>query len=298
MIQAEALIDKFKYALESRWGYIMGTAGIMWTQAKQNQKINYMVSNYGTSWQKNGEAKNSKYYNSALKGSKWIGHMVADCSGLFVWAYKELGSKDIYHGSNSIYNKCCKAKGVLTEGKKEDKQPLLPGTAVFTGTDKDRGHIGLYIGNGKVIEASGVDAGVCTSNVTAGKWKWWGELKLVNYGGEAEPEPDPGDQLPTLRRESKGPYVTKMQTELKQRGYDLGPYGIDGDYGKATEAAVRQFQKDWGLTQDGICGPQTWKMLTTAPVKETTYTVTIPGLTRAEAQELCKKYKGSGMKEE
>lgn len=298
MIQAEALIEKFRQALDDRWGYIWGTAGIMWTQALQNQKINYMKANFGTSWEKNSEAKQNKYYQAAVKGGKWIGHMVADCSGLFVWAYRELGSKDIYHGSNSIYNKNCKAKGVLTEGKKEDKQPLLPGTAVFTGTDKDRGHIGLYIGNGKVIEASNTDAGVITSNVTAGKWKWWGELKLVNYGGEAEPEPDPGDQLPTLRRGSKGLYVTKMQTELKQRGYDLGPYGIDGDFGKATEAAVRQFQKDWGLTQDGICGPKTWKMLTTAPVKETTYTVTIPGLTRADAQELCKKYKGSGMKEE
>lgn len=300
MIQAEALVEKFREALNNKWGYIWGTAGIMWTQAEQNKKINYMKNKYGTSWEKNSEAKANNYYNAAKIGSKWIGHNVADCSGLFAWAFRQLKS-DITHGSNSIWKKHCKDKGKLTEGKKENRQALLPGTAVFTGTENEHGHIGLYVGNGKVIEAANTDAGVITSNVTAGKWKWWGELKDVNYQGDAvtpEPEPDTRDQLPTLRRGSKGTYVTKMQTELKQRGYDLGPYGIDGDFGKATEAAVKQFQKDWGLEVDGICGPKTWQVLTSAPVKETTYTVTIMGLSRAEAQDLCSKYKGSSMKEE
>ena len=37
VISTEALIEKFKYALENDWGYIWGTAGVMWTKAKQEQ---------------------------------------------------------------------------------------------------------------------------------------------------------------------------------------------------------------------------------------------------------------------
>ena len=92
--------------------------------------------------------------------------------------------------------------------------------------------------------------------------------------------------------------MTKAQTLLKERGYDLGPCGIDGDYGPATEKAIRAFQKDWGLEQDGVTGPRTWELLTTAPVKEKTYTVTIPGLDLTKAKALLNSYPKATMKEE
>ena len=50
MITVQALIDKFRQALSENWGYIWGTWGIIWTAAKQKQKINYMVSKYGSNW--------------------------------------------------------------------------------------------------------------------------------------------------------------------------------------------------------------------------------------------------------
>ena len=296
MIQANALIDKFKYALDNKWGYIWGAAGILWTEARQKQKVNYMVNQYGATWQKDSEAKQDTYYYAAMYGSKWVGHYVADCSGLFAWAYKQLGSA-IAHGSNSIYNGYCSSKGKLND---DLKKTLIPGTAVFTGDSKSHGHIGLYVGSGKVIEASGTQAGVCVSNITAGKWTYFGLLKDVSYGDTApatEPAKDDGS-LPTLRRGSKGAYVTKAQTLLKERGYDLGPCGIDGDYGPATEKAIRAFQKDWGLEQDGVTGPRTWELLTTAPVKEKTYTVTIPGLDLTKAKALLNSYPKATMKEE
>ena len=41
----------------------------------------------------------------------------------------------------------------------------------------------------------------------------------------------------------------------------LGGVAVDGIFGPATEAAVKQFQERNGLTVDGIVGPQTWSAL-------------------------------------
>ena len=52
-----------------------------------------------------------------------------------------------------------------------------------------------------------------------------------------------------------GTKVKKLQQALKLRGYYSGP--IDGDYGEATEAAVKAFQKAKGMSRDGIAGKST-----------------------------------------
>ena len=54
---------------------------------------------------------------------------------------------------------------------------------------------------------------------------------------------------------SSGKEVTAIQKALKERG--LFSADITGYYGTQTQAAVRKFQKQKGLTVDGIAGPQT-----------------------------------------
>ena len=119
MISAAALIEKFQYTLDNQWGYIWGAAGDLWTASKQKQKVDYMVHKYGTSWQKNSEAKDDNYYRTAMYGAKWVNHYVADCSGLFYWAFKQLGGY-MYHGSNTMYRNYCTSKGKLSGGKRTD----------------------------------------------------------------------------------------------------------------------------------------------------------------------------------
>lgn len=302
MIEAADLVAKFHYALDDKWGYIWGTAGILWTQARQNQKVKYMTDKYGSNWKKNADAKNDTYYKSAYYGSMWINHYVADCSGLFAWAFKQLGGA-IAHGSNSIFDRYCSSKGKITDSVRKS---IKPGTAVFVDKNGNKSHIGLYVGSGKVIEASGVQAGVCTSNLSAGKWTYWGELKNVSYSSENAPETpsEPSDkdssvqQLPVLKKGMKGEYVTLLQTQLVNNGYSIGSYGIDGDFGSATQAAVKQFQRDNGLTVDGIVGSQTWAALTNADVKILYYTVTIPHLTAEQADNLLMQYSTAYKEEE
>ena len=196
---------------------------------------------------------NSNLKYSAEYGSKWIGHRVADCSGLFVWAFKELGGS-IYHGSNTIWKRYCSHKGTLSKGARSDGKPIQPGTAVFLNRNGSRHHIGLYVGGDTCIEAKGTKAGVVTSSLS--HWDEWGELRDVNYGE--------GTVIPveTLRRGSEGPEVTELQEMLNAVGYDCGQ--SDGKYGAKTEQAVRAFQSAEGLKIDGIVGPMTRERLTTA----------------------------------
>ena len=54
---------------------------------------------------------------------------------------------------------------------------------------------------------------------------------------------------------STGAEVKRIQTKLKELGYYNG--SIDSIYGSQTKAAVTKFQKNCGITADGICGKTT-----------------------------------------
>jgi len=58
---------------------------------------------------------------------------------------------------------------------------------------------------------------------------------------------------------SRSEEVKKIQTALKERGYFNS--NIDGIFGTITKKAVERFQKDNGLTVDGIAGKNTLKAL-------------------------------------
>ena len=176
------LIAKFQYAYDNHYGYILNTWHTKWTQSLQNSKVTYMTKKYGANWKKSASAEKDDSYTAAMYGDRWIGKYVTDCSGLFYWAFKELGGY-MYHGSNTMWKSYCTAQGKLSAGARTDGKTLKPGTAVFVlkGTS-NRSHVGLYIGNGKVIEASGTKVGVVMTDITNKKWCEWGELKGVDYG--------------------------------------------------------------------------------------------------------------------
>ncbi|HMM01131.1 MAG TPA: peptidoglycan-binding protein [Bacilli bacterium] len=235
MITAQALIAKFQYALDQKWGYIWGGTGQTWTQAKQDAATRSMTVKYG---------------------SRWIGRRVADCSGLFSWAFKELGGY-MYHGSNTMWNKYCTSKGTLQSGI-----TIRPGTAVFlVNSAGSRHHVGLFIGDDTVIEAKGTAYGIVTSKLS--HWDEWGELVGVDYTNEGSET-----VMATLRKGDKGEEVRVLQSKLLALGYNLPKYGADGSYGSETTAAVMAFQTDKGLVADGICGPITQAVLDDVKTEE------------------------------
>ena len=68
-----------------------------------------------------------------------------------------------------------------------------------------------------------------------------------------------GGSPSSLRKGSTGSGVRQVQQKLSDWGYYTGK--IDGIYGSATESAVRKFQRNNGLTSDGICGVKTLSAL-------------------------------------
>jgi peptidoglycan hydrolase-like protein with peptidoglycan-binding domain len=57
--------------------------------------------------------------------------------------------------------------------------------------------------------------------------------------------------------------VRPWQTQMKSRGWALA---IDGIYGAQSESVATSFQREKGLSPDGLVGPQTWKATWEAPV--------------------------------
>lgn len=98
-----------------------------------------------------------------------------------------------------------------------------------------------------------------------------GLLKLfpvLRWGGPAFNDPMHFEIAPAASRKAvERLAVELLQGALIRRGYDLGKSGADGVRGKLTDAALKAFQEDNGLTPDGVDGPETWKRLL-APLPE------------------------------
>ncbi len=116
-----------------------------------------------------------------------------DCSGAFVYAMAKYGLK-IYHGSNTIWRQYLTAKGKIGEIE------LVPGMAVFrwkndrSEPDKFKPdgegnfhHVGVYAGDGMVIEAKGTQYGVVQSPVAG--WTHAGRVKGIDYSDTRGEEP-------------------------------------------------------------------------------------------------------------
>ena len=188
---------------------------------------------------------------------------VHDCVGLikgYLWcnspddnnpAYKSAQDKS----ANGMHT-ACKTKGEM------ETMPEIPGLLVFF--DK---HVGVYIGNGEVIEARSRRHGVYKSKLAERPWTSWGYCPFITYE-----EPKQEDlveivsvDLPVLCKGDKGETVRAMQNLLLAAGYEMKTgdtvYGADASYGGATRRAVEKFQVENGLAVSGQCDAVTWRKL-------------------------------------
>lgn len=192
-------------------------------------------------------------YINKIKRKQMIGRPAVDCSGLITgYTGKMLGSSQLY---NQAY-----ARLPISHWKS-----FAVGTVLWKS-----GHVGVYLGGGKVAEAKGIDYGTIISDITKGGWKYgltfsWISYNIstpvpsaeITYKGK-NPYTEPSGNL---KLNSKGEGVKWLQWELVESGYKLK---IDGVFGKNTNNALRSFQRSSKLTVDGICGQKTRNALKAA----------------------------------
>lgn len=147
-----------------------------------------------------GTTMGEGYYDVAGDYSKgrcarWIGQEAFDCSGLGKVARRDLDGvwKDV--SAQGTYDQCSKRGGIKTMKR-------IPGTCVFMWSAKlnRMGHVGYYVGDGKVIEARGVAHGVVITDLSERAWTHWGRLDHVVHDMPDEnapvipgPQADAGD---------------------------------------------------------------------------------------------------------
>lgn len=134
------------------------------------------------------------------------------------------------------------------------------------------GHVGYYVGGGKVVEFQNFKNGCVETTLSAGKWTHWYMLPFLDYG-DADTETPAQDASAKytlgarlLKKGSKGADVAHLQRILAGMGYDLGDYGenkdgADGKYGDKTVKAVKRFQTFAQIEADGKYGSITHKAL-------------------------------------
>ncbi len=239
-------------ALERGDGYIMGATG---QNPRKWKKDSHWFNQYKS---------NPRQYEKALY---WRAHAqrVWDCNGLAEGLYKDYAGTSIDTRARYNYQHWCDPKG---RGMIPPKYRTA-GAAVFWGdTASDIHHVAfLYApvkasdpqGDWYLIEARGVMSGVVKTRLLNRKPDFWGWMtKYFDYAGAGDVRPENphlGDRI--LKNGMSGEDVRELQTDLIRLGYDLGRYGADGDFGDATEAAVKQFQRDKKLTVDGEAGADT-----------------------------------------
>lgn len=151
-------------AYESGWGYVWGTFGSVLTEGLFQAKLEQYPDGVGN-------------YEEFIRNN-WVGKRTTDCCGLIKgYGWLDSETMSINYGTNGMpdlganqmyYN--------ASESGTIDTIPEIPGLAVW-----HDGHIGVYIGNGYVIEAMGTKYGVVKTQLEGRGWTHWLKVEYINY---------------------------------------------------------------------------------------------------------------------
>lgn len=278
---------------ELGWPYVWGASGSECNTTRRKYYAGRSVCPDGEKTQIYKTCPVLNNQQSSCSGCKWYPKQervyINDCQGWVKHVMRQVGVTLTGAGCTSMW----KDKSLWTVQGEIKDIPLGIVCCVFQYNSKKNNmqHIGITLNGTDIIHCSKT---VKRGKVTDRGWTHFAIPKgLYKEGTDVIiPPTDTTVKLPTLRKGSKGSYVTLLQTQLLNRGYKLPKYGADGSFGNETFEAVKQFQRDWGLEPDGIVGSATWKMLETTLEKPNTYTVTMKGLLKDEAEELLKLHPG------
>lgn len=236
------------------WPYVWASQGEMCTPKWRRNRIPYCrEQKYADMIRDNCPVLSDGVVSCAR--CKWDGVRCFDCRGFTRWLLAQV-SIPLY--GESVTTQWETASNWAARGT-IDTLPRGLVCCVFR-----PGHTGMYQGNGNIINCSGTVKEEALPGVP--KWERWGVpagLYTTEELRKAGLNVDDEKNIPTLRRGNQGDEVADLQMLLNSKyGYDLE---VDGSFGKATETAVKDFQKKHGLTADGVVGKKTWAALGVSP---------------------------------
>lgn len=219
------------------------------------------------------------FYNTPKQGYEWC---EVFCDFCFVTAYgKSVALKMLYQPRRSAGAGCEQSVGYYKANGAFFKTPKVGDQIYFTYGSGTADHTGLVwsVDDTYVYTVEG-NNGNCVNKHRYAKTN----RVIYGYGrpnyalaedADKEPTPDPTPEpeppkesedvqvtLQTLKKGSTGEQVKTLQALLiKKFGISLPVYGMDGDFGNETKAAVITFQAHHGLITDAIVGEKTWKKL-------------------------------------
>ena len=214
MHTGEELAALAKSIVPKKWGYIWGKAGVKWTAEMQAEM----------------DKTTDKKYESARKyGKKWIGHYVADCSGLIKYLCKQF-KISVPHGSNSMWRDSLFEKGDI-------RNSIPVGALVFKlRNGDDFYHVGIYIGDGMVVESMSTEYGVVKSKIS--KWSHYGLVKGIGYTTNNRDEVvrlKPGKAIVDVPNDGtvnirKAPTASSTNLGTLREGEECEVVAVDGDW--------------------------------------------------------------------
>lgn len=232
--------------------YLYGSYGNTLTEAFINQKVKQYAYN----------VSRQTIYKNCLKSSGT--EYAFDCVGL-IKSYLWGGYGNVKYNSkqdksaNGMYN-------AATVKGKMSTMPETEGLLVHMS-----GHIGVYIGNGYVIECTPSKTfakqdhkggGICKTKLTDRKWTGWCECPYITYENKDTKKGYSGT-FPSLglkgylSKGDKGTQVKRLQ-EFLNWCIDA-KLDVDGSFGPATLKAVKKYQETYKLEVDGYFGPASLK---------------------------------------
>lgn len=241
-MKAQAYVDWLKTQAALKRPYWYGTYGNECSEDLRKRKAKQYPAHYA--------ASRTARYRRDIAAKQICGDCVGGAIKWAVWS--ELGTRKNTYASGGCPDtsadgmfRFCKNKGMAWGAI--DTLPEEPGVAV-----RSAGHVGVYVGDGQVVEWRSFRYGCVITDVKKRPWTHWYKLPWVEYDAVAEPDAETllGSRL--LKRGARGEDVRQLQQTLNELGFAAGE--VDGVFGADTEAAVRRMQQAAEIAEDGQYG--------------------------------------------
>lgn len=224
-----------------------------------------------TKYAQDFDTKYPNFYNTKKQGAEW-------CDMFNDWCHvtsfgEEVARRMLYQPVKSAGAGCKFSAGYYKQNNAFYSKPQT-GDQIFFYVGGEINHTGMVVAvsGSQVVTIEGNSNNAVRKNyyaITDGHIAGYGRPNWSLVADKPQPTPQPTGEtcmieMQVLSFGSIGEEVKTLQRLLKELGYkgaNNKAISTDGQFGSNTLFAVKQFQRDCNVSQDGIVGKTTWTKL-------------------------------------